>query len=738
MSSITPIPNGRITDQLANSLLLQRLQSNQQALLTLQQQISTGRRVIAPSDDAPAAAQAIDLQRVLEQKTQIKTNLQTNQSFLTTTDSALSTVSNLLSEARGVAVSASGSTITDDQRETAAEQIDSILSQLVDTANQQFNGRYLFSGSSTGVQPFTTNGQFVEYQGNNTQLQSFSDIGLLFPTNATGDQVFGALSAPISSVDLNPTVTPDTPLADLNGGAGVSLGSIQVSDGTHTRVIDLSKASTLQDVKQLLEVQPSGGNLPPVLNVQITSNGLQVSLVGSGQLSISEVGQGTTARGLGILAPNNITSTVAGADLNPKLTLTTSLNDILGTRAKTIIGSAAANNAIDLEALQNGAAANGYTVQFTDDGTVIPGGETVSVSGTTITVDIKSGVSTAAQVVTALNSDPTVSALFHAQLDSDDSNGKGAIALSTTGTTAGGSGIQFDKTSGLQITSGGTTTNLDISSANTVEDLLNLISGSNTGLVAQINSAGTGIQIQSRLSGNDFSIGENGGSNATELGIRTFTTTTSLDSLNHGLGVHSLEQQSAGGNDFSIQLEDGTTLQFQLTNESTVGDVINLINSAPGNGGKLTAQLATNGNGIELVSHVTGSSPFQVQQENNSQAAQDLGLIPAGQSTSNPAVAGGGVETITGSDVNPGETDSVFNALERLRVALRANDQPGIDRAVSLIDSSSQQLDFNQAAVGADNKLSKRYRAAWIAIRQACNRRYRTISTSICRRLSPT
>ncbi|HEY2761820.1 MAG TPA: flagellin, partial [Pirellulales bacterium] len=384
-----------------------------------------------------------------------------------------------------------------------------------------------------------------------------------------------------------------------------------------------------------------------------------------------------------------------------KLTITTSLDNVLGTRASTIVGSSATNSAIDLEALKNGAAANGYTVQFIDDGTVNPGGETVSVSGTSIIVDIKNGASTAAQVVSALNNDPTVSALFHAQLDPDDSDGKGAIALAATGTTAGGSGIQLDQSSGLQITSGGVTTTLDISSAKTVQDLLNLITASGTGLIAQINSAGTGIQIQSRLSGADFSIGENGGSTATELGIRTFSSSTTLDSLNHGLGVHSLAQQNAGGNDFSVQLEDGTTLQFQLTNESTVGDVINLINSAPGNGGKLTAQLASEGNGIELVSNVTGSAPFQVQQENNSQAAQDLGLIPAGQSTSDPAVAGSGIETITGSDVNPSETDSIFNALARLRDALRGNDQTGLDRAVSLIDSSSQQLDFTQASVGA-------------------------------------
>ena len=106
-------------------------------------------------------------------------------------------------------------------------------------------------------------------------LQSYSDIDLLFPTNVSGSDVFGALSAPTSaSVDLNPSVTSDTALADLNGGLGVNLGSIKVSDGTSERIIDLSSASTLQDVKQLLEAQPADGTLPPVLNVQIANNWL--------------------------------------------------------------------------------------------------------------------------------------------------------------------------------------------------------------------------------------------------------------------------------------------------------------------------------------------------------------------------------------------------------------------------------------------------------------------------------
>ena len=196
MSGITPIPPSRISDQFASSLLLEQFRNNQSTLLKIQQEISTGRQVIVPSDNPPASARAIDLQRLLERKSQFKTNLQTNQSYLSATDSALASVSDLLNEARGVALSASGTTVTDDQRATAAQQIDSILQQLVNTANEQFNGRYLFAGSNTGVQPFLLAGGFVQYRGNATQLQSYSDINLLFPTNVAGSDVFGALSAP--------------------------------------------------------------------------------------------------------------------------------------------------------------------------------------------------------------------------------------------------------------------------------------------------------------------------------------------------------------------------------------------------------------------------------------------------------------------------------------------------------------------------------------------------------------
>ena len=204
-------------------------------------------------------------------------------------------------------------TSSDSQRSAAASQIDSSLTQLVNTANQQFNGRYLFAGSTSGQQPFELVGGYVRYNGNEKDLESFSDLNTLFETNIDGNEVFGALSAPPqSSTDLNPIVTRDTKLSDLNGGQGVTLGSISISDGTHSSVVDLSNAQNIGDVIDTLEAHAPLGR---TLNVTASSTGLNLKLdtAGGGNLTVNEVGSGTSARQLGILSQVGVgTGTVVG------------------------------------------------------------------------------------------------------------------------------------------------------------------------------------------------------------------------------------------------------------------------------------------------------------------------------------------------------------------------------------------------------------------------------------------
>ncbi|MEX0585603.1 MAG: hypothetical protein WD176_03100, partial [Pirellulales bacterium] len=112
-----------MSDLLFRQRLLGQIQFDQQELFRIQSQISTGRRIARPGEDPPAGVRAIGLQRLIERKDQVRSNLTTNQSYLTATDAALSNVSNLLAEARGAALSVVGATATDAQRAAVVSQI---------------------------------------------------------------------------------------------------------------------------------------------------------------------------------------------------------------------------------------------------------------------------------------------------------------------------------------------------------------------------------------------------------------------------------------------------------------------------------------------------------------------------------------------------------------------------------------------------------------------------------------
>ncbi len=762
MAAIFPIPSGRTSDLLLQSRLLAQLQSNQLDLLRLQVQLSTGLRISAPSEDAPAARRAMDLQRILEQKQQVKSNLATSQSYLAASDSAISGVSQLLAQVRGTALSVSDDTSSATSRQAAIQEIRHTLEQLIDIGNHEFRGRYLFAGSRTTVLPFEMDGQFVVYRGNEGGLSSYADVDLLQATSVPGTKVFGAISAGVSgSVDLNPILTADTRLADLNGGQGIRKGSFVVSDGSTSRTIDISRAETIGDVVRLIENNPPAGRK---VTARIGSGGLTIDIDDAlgGNLTIKEVGGGTTAAELGILqAVGTGTSPIVGADLNPLLRLTTRLSDVLGARASAVVTSAGANNDILLEARTRGAENNGVVIQYVNDALLqaapglVAGNETVTytdvplaaraaltfsgtgnnlvltantpgvglnnvqinvvnagaignaaqvnydsvgkvltigidsadgtevqtlinainangtftaaydasaaadggfsatapiptadagvVSGNTgnsgaaantILVNVEAGKSTANQVVAALQTDPIVSALFDARIDTKDTStasnaGKGAVDLTAQGVTSGGSGEEFDKGSGLRIVNAGSTYTVSFQDATTVEDLLNILNGSKAGVLAQINAQGTGIDIRSRLSGADFQIGENGGTTATQLGVRSLNLDTALTDLNQGLGV-----ETAEGTDFVIRRNDGVELNVDISSAKTIGDILNLINNHPDNldpASRVVAKLKDVGNGIELVDDdPIGSGTLTIVRAFESTAVWDLGLVPRG------------------------------------------------------------------------------------------------------------
>lgn len=717
MSGIIPIPTTRVADLFVRQRLTSQIQNDQLDLFRLQHQISTGKRIQLPSDDAPAALRAINLQRLLDRKGQIRTNLQASGQYLSGADSRLAAVSTSLIELRANVVGVAGNTSTDSARNAIARDIDALLQELVSAGNAELQGRYLFAGSRSQSPAFGfKNDQFVEYLGNEGSLRSYVDLERLFDTNLAGTDVFGGISAAIEgTVDLQPQITANTLVSTLNGGAGIGANpaiSFASNDGTTTvkRVIDLRGAVTVGDVARLIEA-----GAPPDAHVRVEITGGRLRIQSDGDLiNISEVAEGRTARMLGVLSnPNTMpTNIVEGVNPNPSVLKTTKLSDLLGAKASGSLQSIGLNNDIAIRAAQNGANYNGLTVQFV--GGAAAGNEvaTYNSGANTLTVQIEDGVSTARQAIAAINAEGH----FVAQVDYHDSSSttQGGTETLETGTfinvTAGGDGDALDTQSGLHLTNGGQSVTIDLSDAQTVEDLLNRINGANIGMLAEINAAGNGINVRSRLSGADFMIGENGGTTATQLGLRTFTADTKLAALNRGVGIptsSSLEMLDISKlDDLQIVARNGAVLNVDLTGATTLQDVAQLINNAAGNTGatQVLARMTGGGNGLELVDTSTGGSGhLQVVALPGTQAAEYLGFVPTGAAQFTSDTAGPG-----GSDVITGKTllrnDLVITARNGTQLSVdlagATTVEDVINRINSNADNSPQVITARLARVG--------------------------------------
>ena len=153
--------------------MMQRLQS---ALDYTQRQISSGRSLLAPSDDPIASARALEIRESLSRLDQFDRNSNIATNRLSLEEEALGTVNNVLQRVRELALQANNGTQSDESRALIAIEMRQQLDHLVQIANQKDgNGRHLFSGNLEDTEPVTRMGASFTYNGD--QGQRFIQVG---------------------------------------------------------------------------------------------------------------------------------------------------------------------------------------------------------------------------------------------------------------------------------------------------------------------------------------------------------------------------------------------------------------------------------------------------------------------------------------------------------------------------------------------------------------------------------
>lgn len=400
MAGFYPVGSGRATTQASITNMMYQINHDQLAIQDLQTQISTGRRLATPSQDPAAAIRGLAAQRQLEYKSQIDTNLSSADTILSATESTLSQSQSILNEMRGVAVSAAGNTISAEEKDAYIAQINSAISKLTDLGNSKFRDQYIFAGSDLLTPPLKTVGDSVRFSGNAEGLRTISDYASTISANVTASDAFGVTSSKVvSTVDLNPALTPNTALSLLNRGEGIRGGAISFSNGVASVTIDLADAHNLSDVMEKINgTQVGARTLTATLGTQGLNIGYQDGL--GGMLRIDEVGSGNMAADLGIINTTAGISPVTGKDLDPVVTKATRLSQLFGGTGITIGDSfqikqgsktygIATNNTTTVEDLINRIQSSGAQVkasldptgrflqlQSTESGTAMSIGET--------------------------------------------------------------------------------------------------------------------------------------------------------------------------------------------------------------------------------------------------------------------------------------------------------------------------------------------------------------------------
>ncbi|WP_186411112.1 flagellar hook-associated protein FlgL, partial [Candidatus Propionivibrio aalborgensis] len=217
------------------------IQRNQSALYKLQNQLSSGRRVLTPEDDPVAAAQALIVTQTRDVNAQHIKNQGNASGQLGLLDNQLSSLTDLLQNVRERVIQAGNTgTLTNSDRQTIATELESRLGEMLGIANSRNgSGDYLFSGYQGATLPFAIDAsQSAVPPASTSPVGYFGDDGerLLqvsssrqLAVNVAGSDVF------MSAKGGNGTFATST---GGNIGGGINQGTAAIDQGS---VLDQQK-----------------------------------------------------------------------------------------------------------------------------------------------------------------------------------------------------------------------------------------------------------------------------------------------------------------------------------------------------------------------------------------------------------------------------------------------------------------------------------------------------------------
>lgn len=215
----------RISTQMMYQQNMSGITNSQAEWMKYGEQMSTGKRVINPSDDPIAASQAVVLSQAQAQNSQFALARTFATQKVSLEENVLNQVTTAIQSAQGKIINAVNGTLSDDDRASLATDLQGIRDQLMNLANStDGNNRYIFAGYKTEALPFAQ--ADGSYTGGLESITQQVDASRTMVIGHTGDKIFDTITSnAVPEPNGDPSETSlfkmlDTAIASLKSPVG--------------------------------------------------------------------------------------------------------------------------------------------------------------------------------------------------------------------------------------------------------------------------------------------------------------------------------------------------------------------------------------------------------------------------------------------------------------------------------------------------------------------------------------
>ena len=175
-----------------NSTTYRNLQANLRTTSTTLNQLyvkaSTGTEVAKASDNPSSVGSIISGRSDIVKGERYVENCKHIQDNLSTSEIYIDSLEKLMTRAKEIAIAGANDSLSETDKATLANEVGQLRKELLDMANTQVAGKYLFAGYNDQTQPFS--GTPVAYAGTNDHQMIEISPGATVAKNVTGEELF--------------------------------------------------------------------------------------------------------------------------------------------------------------------------------------------------------------------------------------------------------------------------------------------------------------------------------------------------------------------------------------------------------------------------------------------------------------------------------------------------------------------------------------------------------------------